>query len=354
MERDESENHMMMKKNKPKHPNKAGKPCGTNRECSWVELVLSWLLDIPTTIKIKWGFLLLLACIGGWLWYLATKQYSPEIHRIHVESDGLGCADALTVYTSLFYTECDEDDVKYGKQWLDFQASGSSIKEVSSVPPEVEAVMPGDYTHCVKTTLTVSGEDFTNEVSVNQWGDWSNSLFISGPARYDLSEDGHSLTLENYKTDSNAKVEYMIYGTDIFSDVTSDNPYIAFDMSFEGIHLKEGAIGHLNFVYSRDTTKYDYSFHHPAPLQVISVYPEPDFVTPDSFSFESNLDEILEHGLYIILEDLSKKRENDRTMFICSVFLGVVVSFFVQLVISLIKDIRDNKRRERLEIKKGA
>jgi hypothetical protein len=45
------------------------------------------------------------------------------------------------------------------------------------------------------------------------------------------------------------------------------------------------------------------------------------------------------------------KRQNERELFFCSVFLGVVASFIVQLFFSLLKDIRDDERRKRLSAK---
>jgi hypothetical protein len=68
----------------------------------------------------------------------------------------------------------------------------------------------------------------------------------------------------------------------------------------------------------------------------------------DGFSYSTDLGKIVKDGIYVIIEDLGMKRKNDRELFFCSVFLGLVVSYIIQLLVSLILDIRNNERRKRL------
>jgi len=318
---------------------------------SRVEAILARILEIPSTIIFKNALLIILCFAAYGLWSVSTRQYSPVVQKIHVEGKNWKSISSFTMDAGLYYTGVEDTASTYGLQYLHLTTSACGLPITTTVPEAVTQKFPDRYTHLASASLTVSGEDFQADIPYDEWGDWSGRTTVSGPSRLVRSDGGHSLTLENYQKDTSAFLEFFITGRDIFSDVTSSNPYIAYNITFDGFYLEEDASGWLNFYYSRDTSLWNYSRHFAAPLNIVSVYPEPDIVTPTSFSFETHAREILQNGLYVIMEDLSMKRQNERELFFCSVFLGVVASFIVQLFFSLLKDIRDDERRKRLSAK---
>jgi len=322
-----------------------------DRNKSQMELILDYFLDIPTTIYVKWILLGLLLLVGLCLWKVATRQYSPIVQKIQIAGDNWHSAQAMTLEAFLYYDKEDEKFFNfYGNQFIHYHAAPVGVPCADSVPEEVNDAVPGDYTMRLSTTVSFSGKDVKPETPLDRWGDWREINAVNGASRYVGSNDGHSLTQEIYYDETGSTVDIGIGGMDLFSDTRSSNPYIAFHLQFENI----SGPGWINFYYARNSTdlgimtKENCRKHYAAPLKIVSVYPEPDIVTPTMFSFQTNMDKILQNGLYVILEDLSMKRENERELFISSIFLGVVVSFFVQLLISLIWDTRDNKRRKRL------
>ena len=304
-------------------------------------------MDIPSKIYVKIAILTLLLIIAAVLTKVAVRQYSPVVHKINVGGANWNTADVLYMDAGLFMYD-NNDKKSSPMQYAHFFGLTNKSPEVKTVPEEVTSALPGDYSHYTKTEFSTSGNNFTVDVPSGEWADLSNYVSVQGATRYSLSNEGHTVTLENYSNNNRNNFEVFIKGKDIFSDISKLNPYIAFNITFDEIHLSQEGQGWLNFYYGKDKTDRDYSKHLSAPLRIVSVYPEPDIVTPDMISFQDNIKDILQNGLFIILEDLSMKRRNDREMFLSSVFLGVVVSFLVQIIIGLIRDIRDEKRNKRL------
>ena len=324
--------------------NESSSPNQTSR----TEAVLNYILDIPSKIYVKIFFLIVLLIVGIILTSIAVRQYSPVVHKINMKANW-SRVDRLIMDAHLFYYEkSSKKKREKPQQLLHINGQVSDIPKSAVIPEEVKAAFPGDYSYYAKTTMSTSGKGFDVEAPYGKWADLSKETPVSGPARYTKAKDGHSITLENYKEDPSAGVEFVLKGKDIFSKLKGHNPYIAFNLTFDRAYLSNTGHGWFNFYYGRDTSRNDYSKHLSAPINIVSVYPKPDVVTPSMICFEESLPEILRDGLFIILEDLSMKRRNDRAMFMSSVFLGVVVSFFIQLLVSLISDIRDEKRLKRL------
>lgn len=320
---------------------------GGQNNTSATETVLNYVLDIPSKIYVKSVILFALAIAAVLLTKVAVRQYSPVVHKINVGGANWQTADILYMDAGLFMYDNDDKNSS-PQQYAHFFGLTRQSPEIKSVPEEVTSALPGDYTHYTKTEFSTSGNNFKIDVPTGKWTDMNNKVSVQGAARYSMSNDGHTITLENYSNSASNNFEVFIKGKDIFSDISQSNPYIAFNFTFDHIQLSQNGQGWLNFYYSKDETDKDYSKHLSAPLRIVSVYPEPDIVTPDMICFQEKMDVILQNGLFIILEDLSMKRRNDREMFLSSVFLGVVVSFLVQIIISLIRDIRDEKRSRRL------
>lgn len=312
------------------------------------EAFLNYLLDIPSKIYVKVSLLIVLLIIGIILTSIAVRQYSPVVHKINMKANW-NRVDRLIMDAHLFhYEKVGNKKKEKPQQTLHISGTVSDIPAASTVPDEVTTAVPGDYSYYAKTTMSVSGKRICIDAPVGRWADLSKEASLSGPARYTQTKDGHSITLESYKESPSAGIEFVLKGKDIFSKLKGHNPYIAFNLTFDSAYLSNTGYGWFNFYYGRDTSRNDYSKHLSAPINIVSVYPKPDVVTPSMICFEESLPEILRNGLFIILEDLSMKRRNDRAMFMSSVFLGVVVSFFIQLLVSLISDIRDEKRLKRL------
>lgn len=322
---------------------------------SRLERSLDDVIEIPTSIRHKAGWLVFLVIVGVILLLIAQRQYSPVVHKIDIKGDNWHTASNLTIDAGLYY----EDDnwlrnLILGKQYIRVFVPGVDAPGSDEVPKEVVDAFPGNYAGRALTTMTLSGKSFKPDVRINRWVGNEAYNAIPGPSRYLRSNRRHSLTQESYFTDStSALVDMFVRGRDIFSNTWTTNPYIAFHLTFDDIDF-DGLTSGISFYYSKDKTIDDKSRHYSAPLNFITIDPEPDSRDLNSFAYGSvsSLQKIKEKGIYVIMEDLGVKRKSDRQLFFCSVFLGVVVSFIVQLIISLIWDVRDNERRKRL--KRGA
>lgn len=320
-------------------------------ERSRLERRLDNIIEIPSSIRHKVILLILLIPFGLILLRISQRQYSPIVHKIHINGDNWHTATRLTIDAGLYYEDdCGLRNVFLGKQYIRVVAPGVDAPRIDEVPQDMVDAFPGDYTARALTTITLSGRSYKPNVRVKKWVGEEYDGIIRGPSRYLRSNRRHSLTQESFFNDSRgASVDMFVRGHDIFSDTRTTNPYIAFHLTFDEIDLEESG-AQISFYYTKDRTIDDKSKHYSAPLNFISIEPKPDTVDLESFGYDSvsSLQMIKEKGIYVIMEDLGVKRKSDRQLFFCSVFLGLVVSFIVQLVVSLIWDVRNNERRKRL------
>lgn len=126
----------------------------------------------------------------------------------------------------------------------------------------------------------------------------------------------------------------MIWGTvtgHIFSDENNRSPYyrifLKLDMSI-GESLSGQEIG---LCFSDITNK--------SALNILNVFPQPNIVKPDFIGWrgKEKIKEIsLNSGVLLFFEDLNRKAETDREVFLCTVLLGTALAFLLDIIVNLI------------------
>ena len=182
--------------------------------------------------------------------------------------------------------------------------------------------------------------------AIDEWFRDSTGKF-QGIVRVSDLEKGHKFFIENYCENIYA-VRFAIRGENIFTDTDPRNPYIAFHLTCDA-DVEGGAVS-FSYNIGQDSLK---TIPYPSPIKIISVFPEPDIITPTVISFNRSFNQIKEHGLYFIAEDLSKSKENQVRSFIDSVLMGVYLSLFIQFLFSLLKNLSKwlNDREQRRKSK---
>jgi hypothetical protein len=322
----------------------------TNDGKSRVESFLDGFIEIPSSIRRKVVLLVVMAVVAIGLLLVSFRQYAPVVHKINIKGDNWHSATSLVIDAALYYGgDSWIRSIFLGKQYIHLHTLASDAPDVSSVPKEVTDAVPGTYTQYMSTTMTLSGRSFRpdRDIKVGKWG--RENEVINGTSRLVWSNGKHSLTQESFfeEETGHGLADMFIRGSDIFSNTRSSNPYIAFHLTFDNISFDDSG-SFINFYFTKDQTLEDKSKHYSAPLSIISIDPKPDSMDLDGFSYSTDLGKIVKDGIYVIIEDLGMKRKNDRELFFCSVFLGLVVSYIIQLLVSLILDIRNNERRKRL------
>ena len=272
---------------------------------------------------------------------VATHQYVPVVQRIHVDSTNWHGAAWINIQAAIDY-ELDEKAKEFvpGEQYFEFEAHLIEPSSQSfTVPDEVLSLKTDSIAQYTTLAITASGDDFKGGYpEMNKW-------MVEGFSEYDgalrVSEinEGHTIFLENYAK-SAADAKMIIRGNNIFTDSDERNPYIAFHVTFgkeKSSWLGSTNQGTLTFNYhiGQEDMK---DIAYPFPMKLVSVYPEPDVVSPTEIKVSSNFDQLLENGFYFIAEDLSKSQDNAVRTFLNSVLMGVYISFFIQFLIGLVKD----------------
>ena len=99
--------------------------------------------------------------------------------------------------------------------------------------------------------------------------------------------------------------------------------------------------GGMSLYYSvnneKDSREKDNStYQH--PINIISSYPPPSTISPTEITYgKDTFRKILQDGLYLIAEDLSVKKDRDRESFFYSMLLGAIITWIIQLVVSMVR-----------------
>lgn len=277
--------------------------------------------------------ILFLACV--WLYKNATEQFSPEVQRVTIDNKGWGSCSWVGIESSLYHQGIASMADKGGGQYFDFQANVQT-REVSSIYVDAPDSLKSKYKYYTGVAITSSGSNFKCLDYCDDFWHENDNRYVAFDAVRITNVDNHKYTLDNLTSSEYALVDIAIKGDNIFCESESRNPYIAFHVDFDNVNLDSEGNGYLSFYYVRDTVDVS-SKPYSSPLNILSVYPEPDYVTPTKIYFEKSIRDVLNTGVYIIAEDLSKKRDQDVRSFMCSVLLGVLIPFIVQLVLELIK-----------------
>jgi len=327
---------------------------------SWLSLengirkVLNFLLGVPVRIYFEIILVIVLLILGLDLYHEARHQYSPVVQRVHFGDMNIRNSLWIDISAALDdkLDDAFESEVK-GNQYVGINIQDvGSVERVNSVPVEVAAMSEKPLLYYTTISVTASGEDWTIKLPVSDSWQRIDDLW-TGLTRVSKSYDGHRYLIENYNNDKLGVINFVIRGNNIFNDTDPKNPYVAFYLTFENgkMLVEDGKSGGVSFYYNHfQDTSYGKPFS--TPIRIVSVSPEPDYMTPTMMSFGNSFDLILENGLYVIAEDLSKKRNYDVQSFLCSVFLGVVITLFVQVLLSLVHDLSDwlNQRNGRRNI----
>ena len=278
--------------------------------------------------------ILVLFFLGVWLYRNATKQFSPEVQRIKIEKEYWDECDWIEIQSSLFHQKIASMKDAGGGQYFDFQARIRPSKINSNAVIAPESIL-NKYERISKITISSSGRNFEClDYKDDDWHDNDESYLVSDALKF-TKISNHSYALESLSNSDVKLIDIAIKGDDIFCESYSRNPYIAFHIDFSDIRLSKDGQGYLSFDYVRDTLNLS-DKPYSSPLSIINIYPEPDYVSPTRFYYKESFNSVLDNGVYVIAEDLSKKRKQDVRSFMSSVLLGVVISFIVQLIIALV------------------
>ena len=302
---------------------------------------LNTILGVPVKLIIKLVLIALVFSLFQRCSEKARHQYSPVVQKICIDDANWHNADWIDVYAALDDSlDSSIGGAIKGNQFIDVYANIIQLSEEPfSVPSEVSEMTQDSIAHYFTLSISSSGDDFrAGYEKINEWQ--VNAGGYSGITRVSELENGHKYLLENYSQHGISQANIMIRGNSIFTDKDPNNPFIAFTLTFEdGISLrrKDSKEGMLLFHYNK-LPKDNNSIPYSSPIRMISVFPEPDYITPTSIKFSENFNQILEHGLYIIAEDISKKKKNDVDTFLNSVYMGLLISWLIQLLVGIIKD----------------
>ena len=326
-----------------------------NRIESFFREVLQFLLSIPFKLWIEVALLVVLFWMGIDFSQKAQRQYSPVVQRIHFDCNNIRNAQWIDVEAA--WDQDLDENVKgpiAGRQYLELNLQAVECADsCTAVPDEVAALTEAPLKYYSSVSVTASGDDWDlSDMPVSdQW-----ALQTEGRAvRVSDSRDGHMHIIEQYSDSRISTAKIVMRGNHIFNDSDTLNPFLSFHLTFEQNEkwLRDSAQGSFTFYYNHSAQDTVLSESYATPIQVISVSPEPDYITPTEIGFTKSFDTILQHGAYVIAEDISKRRSYEIQTFLCSVFLGVVITLFIQTLLAALSDTLEwlNLRKARREQK---
>lgn len=314
---------------------------------SFVKRTLNFLLGIPIVAILQMGACVILGFLFNESRKIATHQYTPVVQRIHIDSTNW-CGGSLTI-TAAYDEQLDDslkNDSAPGCQFLDFNAERIPTLTDSVIAPlEVSKLTKDRLSKYMTLSLSASGSDFKIDTpNFDKW--FINTLLFPGVTRITELEKNHKFFFESYSNNAHY-AKFLIRGNSIFTDTDPRNPYIAFNLTCKA----DVADGGLTFYYNvhQEGLK---TIPYPSPIKLISVFPEPDYITPTEIGFSDSFDQILKHGLYFIAEDLSKTKDNQVRTFFNSVLMGIYISLFVQFFLGFLHNLSKwlNEREKRRQV----
>ena len=284
------------------------------------------------------AFLLILLSI--YLYREATARYHPVVHKVSIIQEKGSSHSRIEFNIALFNNVLEKFG---GTQYFETQIYPSSLS--GSMPPDSTDVYSyyGSYIYS-SSSLSARDGHFDNDTTWNYERFGAPDTTI---AKYRVIKTGNAeYKSEAYSTGELPHQIFSFIGDDLFTQPVSknkwfkkfghDNPYVAVYIKFEGLYLSDNGTGWITMNYGGYETKEQNTEDYDHPLQILTVYPEPTSVTPSTISYiEEDFKKALENGVYLIAEDITKKRAADNWSFMTSVFLGAILSWIIQLIATI-------------------
>lgn len=125
-----------------------------------------------------------------------------------------------------------------------------------------------------------------------------------------------------------------IWGTvtgHIFSDENNRSPYYRIYLRLN-MDISESLMGEEIGLHYSDIT-------NQSTLNILNVFPQPNIVRPDYIGWcgKEKIQEVSSTlGILIFFEDLNRKAQTDRDVFLCTVLLGTALAFLLDIIVNLI------------------
>lgn len=137
-----------------------------------------------------------------------------------------------------------------------------------------------------------------------------------------------------FNIDESHSLTEAISGDNIFSN-NGENPYYRFFLELDMI---PGDISEDSDITINLSDK-DSIGNYQTPINFISIYPEPNIIRPNKIQYtgSDNVKNVIKNGgVYIFMEDINRKNESDKHIFLCTVLLGAFLAFLFDIVVNLI------------------
>lgn len=301
------------------------------------------LVDAITS---TWFHIILLAfCVVlGFVFYnRATEQFSPEVHKIIVESESNTSYPISGVQIQAALNSSIIKDYYGVNQFFDVELMSQYPYQSDSLQGAVlDDNSEPNYTDHNIVKVTFSGRDMYNP-------DYPDTLWHivdkhDGIGKFRCRETNEStFEIEQLSVGGRMHESIMFHGNDIFYNSKSRNPYIAFYLTLKGLWTDESMASGISLYYTvgdekdsnGDFETENTKFKH--PINIVSSYPPPTTISPILLTYDKEaFKKIREDGLYLILEDLTAKKDRDKESFFYSLLLGAIISWAIQLIVSIV------------------
>ena len=263
----------------------------------------------------------------------ATKQYSPVVNRITIRQDKGGSYDMVkvecTLYSDILKDNYDASNFFYAHLVPQLDQKCLNRADSASV-----------YQTYSSLTFSSSGRDAKPD-DYSEKEPWKYETFGESRTKTRLLKVKTSeYKIESYSTNGYPSMMLNLSGNEVFLPQEKNNPYISFHLEIKGIGMGDNTdMSWIDLHYNHDYNQlYDYQHPYEHPLNIINIFPQPTKVTPSSILYlgEDVKKVLTSEGVYIIAEDITKKKLADRVSFLCSFLLGVIVSLYIQLLSTIV------------------
>lgn len=223
------------------------------------------------------------------------------------------------------------------------------------------------------------------EMTGHYWGDSTNTVSQITNASSTISFYTPNAKIKDAigdpKSDiTNARYD-LIAGFSSFSIIDSiSNDYISHHQYFDITHdnyLREAIKGEKIFSNEKDPIYYRFYINieinnydntvqgeitidlsgadslgiYTNPKEIISIFPQPDIIRLNKICYNSpsKIKSVLDnHGLYIFMEDINKRKQIENRAFLCTVLFGAAIAFMLDIFVNLIikwRNLVDRKKQ---------
>lgn len=299
------------------------------------------LVDAITSTRFHIFLLAICFALGLVFYNLATEQFSPEVHKITVEANTSYPFSGVDIQAALNSSIIKEH---YGaNQFFNIELMSQYPHPYASLLDTVliDNTEP-KYTDHNIVIVTFSGRDMHNP-------DYPDTLWHvvdkqDGIGKFRCRETNEStFEIEQLSVGGRMHESIMFHGNDIFYNSKSRNPYIAFYLTLKGLWTDESMASGISLYYTVGEEKdsngnyeqQNTKFKH--PINIVSSYPPPSTISPISLTYDKEaFKKIQNDGLYLILEDITAKKDRDKESFFYSLLLGAILSWAIQLIVSIV------------------